>query len=59
MKLVSLFIPGALVVCYTDTGCILGGSAGVERGQPAAAAGSQAAREVIDCIQSNACVDSW
>ncbi|CAD7703649.1 unnamed protein product, partial [Ostreobium quekettii] len=50
---------GALVIAETDTGCILGGTAGVEKHQPAAAAGSQAAREVIDAIQSGCCVDTW
>ncbi|GMH39420.1 hypothetical protein BSKO_07318 [Bryopsis sp. KO-2023] len=50
---------GVSIVAETDTGCLFGASTGVEKGQPASAAGSQAALEMIENLKSGACVDQW
>ncbi|KAG2496516.1 hypothetical protein HYH03_005340 [Edaphochlamys debaryana] len=50
---------GILLFADTDTGCRLGASAKGERGVPAEEVGERAAAELLDALESGACVDQW
>lgn len=52
-------LQGVVVVVETSTGLLLGAARGVEKGQSPDTVGSQAVHEVIEAVNSGACVDEW
>lgn len=50
---------GILIVGETTTGCLLGASGIGERGVSAEQVAATAADELIEAIESGACVDQW
>ena len=50
---------GILLTAVTSTGCILGASVPQERGRHPEEIGQQAAEELVDDLQTGACVDRW
>ena len=50
---------GLLIVVETSTGCLLGASGIGERGVQAEQVAGTAADELIEVIESGACVDQW
>ncbi len=50
---------GVLVVAETDTGCLLSGSARVERDVPFQEVGERAAQELVAALQHGGCVDEY
>lgn len=47
------------MVVETSTGLLMGAARGVEKGQSPDTAGSQAAHDIVESINSGACVDEW
>ena len=50
---------GILLTAATSTGCLLGAAVPQERGRHPEELGQQAAKELLEDLQTGACVDRW